>query len=91
MTILVQHMYEWRGYDLRGNWRGKETISRPTGLKDAIARGAKLLEAVGTHDSKTGASECYYGHYRVDFPDELIAPLLAGEFKGMSTMVPIPL
>lgn len=97
MIILVKHMYEWRGYDLVnsgiGVGRGKETISHPDGLSAAIARGAKIVEAVGVEDvSRFGcSSECHYARYRVDFPDELIAPLLAGDFKGLETMVPIPL
>lgn len=89
MIILVQHMYEWRGYELRGT-RRKETVAHPSGLKDVIEAGAKIVEAVGVSESKTGGSECYYAHYRVDFPDELIKPLINGAFLGLRSMVPIP-
>lgn len=90
MIILVQHTYEWRGYEWYGTHRGKETVAHPSGLKDAIKAGAKIVEAVGVSESKTGGSECYYAQYRVDFPDELIPDLMDGKFECLVSLVPIP-
>lgn len=86
MIILCNFMYRWCGYELGGGGsRSHERVSNPTGLKDAIARGAKILEIGEKHLSQTAGTACYYQKVKIDFPEALISLLSKGEFQGLES------
>jgi len=88
IILIVEHNSSWTQYG-----PGSVILQRgaPSGLRQAIERGAELIEQLDSRESKTASSDHHYTKWRVRFPIRLIPELKLGQFDGLKPTVDIPI